>query len=110
MNRILSRSLRPAVLSSRFSSSQSESVPDLSRIIDQIDPAAVPNNDATLIINDANFFESIDTSTLNGLQEFFFNSYWSIGDLAGVRNGFVILRVGSPVKSFVSSLGIPSYN
>jgi len=84
MNRILSRSLRPAILSSRFSSSQSESVPDLSRIIEQIDPAAVPKNDAAVLINDANFFESIDTSALNGLQEFFFNSYWSIGDLAGV--------------------------
>ena len=97
MNRILSRSLRPSILSSRFSSSQSESVPDLSRIIEQIDPAAVPNNDATVsnndaavLINDANFFESIDTSTLNGIQEFFFNSYWSIGDLAGVRDGFEI--------------------
>ena len=90
MNRILSRSLRPAILSSRFSSSQSESVPDLSRIIEQIDPAAGPNNDATVLINDANFFESIDTSALNGLQEFFFNSYWSIGDLAGVRNDFDI--------------------
>ena len=90
MNRILSRSLRPSILSSRFSSSQSESVPDLSRIIEQIDPAAVSNNDATVLINDANFFESIDTSALNGLQEFFFNSYWSIGDLAGVRNGFEI--------------------
>ena len=89
MNRILCRSIRPAVLSSRFSSTnnQSDSVPDLSRILEQIDPAAVKNNDATVIINDANFFESIDTSALNWLQEFFFGSYWAIGDLTGVRNG-----------------------
>jgi len=86
MNRILCRSIRPAVLSSRFSSTnnQSDSVPDLSRILEQIDPAAVKTNDATVIINDANFFESIDTSALNWLQEFFFGSYWAIGDLTGV--------------------------
>ena len=88
MNRILSRSLRPSILSCRYSStSGDQSVPDLSRILEQIDPAAVTNNDATVIVSDATFFESIDTSALNALQEFFFNSYWAIGDLTGVRNG-----------------------
>jgi len=88
MNRILSRSLRPAVLSSRFSSSSnttSNSLPDLSRIIDEIEPHTTNTfDDASILLNDANFFEQINTSSLNGLQEFFFNSYWSIGDMTGI--------------------------